>query len=399
MNHRLCTILFGLAMAMASLGLAGAEPPSRERIIIPVSDRSAEAMAKLLSEQFAEQAVVSTPPAEYGRCLVVSAAPETIQQILGMLEKLDQAREARLKERLLRMEIVEFRGAPPAPKDAGGELDQAPFLKEFQRPYQEVRRDLRSRIDEIIGIRTLELKLRDEQPAIAQVGETVPTVRGASVTAGGRFAPSYVMDSQGLIARATSQFQDDGQVLVTLDVEESRQAPDSEGQALIPNEKASPVIKGKQIFSAKTTVVFAPGETQGLAVWYSPSQTEPMHRVVLATLDPPAPEPRRPPVGRTEPRPPSTPPSGAPAAGRDGFTPSPDTLARMANSLFKRLDTNSDGQVDQSEWDARRKPAQGFTDPLTNLETALTFPVSEANLLKAMKDRPLRPTPSSPPPK
>lgn len=399
-------ILF--APMMLSAGLSAAEEPTaRERVILPVARSSQERLAKMLSDQFSGETVVSLPPEEYGPCLVVSASPAIVKSMMELMRNLEETEKARLKERLLRIEIAEFRGEGPMGVENPSHPEAVPQLAEFNRPYTEVRAAIRARHNQLVGIRQLELRIRDEQPAVAQLGETIPFVRGVTMSAGGRSNPMFTMDNVGFIARATSRIGEDGRAIVVLSIEESRPESESDGTPLMPTEKSSPVMQCKEVFMAQTTATMTPGETQAIAVWNSAKKKEPTHRIVLVTLDPPAPVPRNsapqppsfrgrtgsiPTTPRTNERPSDSKPDGNPPAAANpassfkGGSFQEQALARM----FKNLDTDGDGQLQKSEWEARdrtvRFPPPAYFDAL---ESKLSFPTTLDDFQKTARTVPM----------
>jgi hypothetical protein len=156
--------------------------------------------------------------------LLISGAPEAVEEVRAFLGKLDQPPP------LVQME-VEI-GLAPAGENKAIESDKSAGgfrPKEKSPSAKDEPLHLTRRPDKMETMAHVRLMTLDNQPAFVQMGSRVPRVTSMSVSATGNETRSTTMDNVGLIVGITPRIDPEGTVVMQIDVEQGQVGPESEG--------------------------------------------------------------------------------------------------------------------------------------------------------------------------
>ncbi len=149
---------------------------------------------------------------------MISGPPEAVEEVLGLLDKMDRVGGMLLLE--MEMGVVPVGEAKhaesPKPKD------KSPTAK--AEPYRLLERPAKMETTGYARLVTL-----DNQPGYVQMGSRVPHVTGVSVSANGGEVRSTSMQNVGLILAVTPRISSDGTVTMQIDAEQSQLGPENEG--------------------------------------------------------------------------------------------------------------------------------------------------------------------------
>jgi type II secretory pathway component HofQ len=181
------------------------------------------------SAKGAAGASVGIVPDAVTNSLLISGAPEAVEEVRTFLGKLDQPPP------LVQME-VEIGLAPIGESKVvenkaveGGKPAESARPKEKSSPAKDEPLRLTRRPDKMETTAHVRLMTLDNQPAFVQMGSRVPRVSSMSVSATGNETRSTTMDNVGLIVGITPRIDPEGTVVMQIDVEQGQVGPESEG--------------------------------------------------------------------------------------------------------------------------------------------------------------------------
>jgi hypothetical protein len=230
---------------------------------------------------------------------------------------------------------------------AWAEFDPALFSANVQEPgagakLLEALRAAAEGQDKVYSFTEVRLAALENAPASVHFGERVNVAvsrTGVSSRESGfggapGFSTAYQQQSVGTIVGATCRVDDAGQILIDLNIEQSKMATDADGRpdtsdgggAQIPK----PVTK-----TFKTTVSVPDGQTLVLGGLLTRSGKQRRQDVMLVTARV---------IGATTARAPEAPPAREPRAGTID-----ERYQRFAESRIKPYDRNGDGSLDAEE--------------------------------------------------
>ncbi len=208
---------------------------------------------------------IAIVPCAVENSLLISGAPEAVEEVLGLLDKLDQPAGMLLLEMEIGLApIVEAKPEASAkPKAKSPAAKDEPFRLP-QRP---------EKLETTARVRLITL---DDQPAFIQLGSRVPRVSSMSVLSTGGETRSTTLDNVGLIVGVTPRIDPLGAVVMQIDVEQMQLGPESEGSpiSVARNQVVrSPRMEGTTV---QTTVRILDGQTMilGSAVQKGKSNKE-----------------------------------------------------------------------------------------------------------------------------
>jgi type II secretory pathway component GspD/PulD (secretin) len=197
---------------------------------------------------------VAIAPSKVNNSFVISGPPAAVEEVRGLLDKLDQP----MGLILLEMEIGEApvgaasstASSTPAGKSPGAAVE--PF-RLLQRP---------ANMETTGRVRLITM---DNQPAFAQMGARVPRVKDVSGSPTSGQKSSISLENVGLILGVTPRISPDGTVVMEIDAEQSQAGPENEGVPIsVAGDK---VIRSPRIdvTTVQTTVTIPNGQTIILA--------------------------------------------------------------------------------------------------------------------------------------
>ena len=207
----------------------------RQRVVYvaknaPVSDL-AQVVEQLLNVDFRGSAQII--PSTISHSLVISAAPDTLQEIVNILNELDRPSPTVSVQLLV------------AERHLGDGVERLELSQSGEQLLQKV--GLLEREDKLSVLSRLNLTTLDNQEALVQVGERAPVARSSSFSSSRGFAPgrgtgqaprgqagrsvsrprtvNYSMENVGTLFRVTPRVSTDGRIVMSLAVEMSRLVP------------------------------------------------------------------------------------------------------------------------------------------------------------------------------
>jgi type II secretory pathway component GspD/PulD (secretin) len=161
---------------------------------------------------------VAIVPCVVENSLVISGAPGAVEEVQGLLEKLD--RPAAMLQ--LDVEIGEVKAGEAKPAESSKSKEKSPQARDGS--FRLLARPARMETTAHVRLVTL-----DNQPAFVHMGSRVPRITGASVSSSGGETRSTTLDNVGLIVGVTPRIASDGAVVMQIDVEQGQVAPEKEG--------------------------------------------------------------------------------------------------------------------------------------------------------------------------
>ncbi len=192
---------------------------------------------------------VAIVPCIVENSLLISGAPEAVEEVRGLLEKLDQPAAMLMLE--VEIGLAPVGEAKPAESPKSKAKSRAAANEPFRLPQRPEKMETTGRV---------RLVTLDNQPALVRMGSRVPRVTGTSLSSVGGETRSTTLDNVGLLVGITPRIDPDGAVVMQIDVEQDQLGPENEGipiSAAGGNVLRSPRIDGA---SVQTTVRIANGQ-------------------------------------------------------------------------------------------------------------------------------------------
>lgn len=210
-----CLWLILAAAAPAQEGAAG----EKKQLVYVLKGGSASDLAGALGQLFQGTADVQVHAEASSNCLLVSAPPAVLDEVIKILGQLDRPPQSVALEVL----ILDL----PARRDEAAKLERVePLLdpRVFNGPIEDVLAKVQDlqRKGWISGLKRVRLTALDNQQASVQVGETKPMVTGSTVSRGGLASNTVTFRDMGTLVNVVPKITPDGSVQLRLTVEESR---------------------------------------------------------------------------------------------------------------------------------------------------------------------------------
>lgn len=158
------------------------------------------------------------------------------------------------------------------PRDLSGPMDQVPARVEAFK-----------KMGQISYFRRIQLTASEGQQASVSIGEMRPSVAGVTMTATGHASRSVTYRPTGTNVKVTARVASDGQVLLDLNVEDTRGHVPEDGVSLGADEKGQPVRAEEWITAKLTTKLsVASGRTKAAEVVTTSSKTGQIQTLVIA---------------------------------------------------------------------------------------------------------------------
>jgi type II secretory pathway component GspD/PulD (secretin) len=202
---------------------------------VPVADL-AQALQELAAK--VEVLLVSEPVSNH---LILSGAPEAVQSLAAVLERIDRL-PRRIEIRLLLVEV----------RDSDVKFEEGAF-DDYAAELEQLQASGAATIVSRMRLTTLE-----NQVAQVQMGATRPSVTGRVFDRGGRGSNSYVMNDEGTLLSVIPRASGDGTIVMELNIEQTRiedaeQTSADDAEDVVPSTRSTAVIN--------STVSVKDGET------------------------------------------------------------------------------------------------------------------------------------------
>jgi type II secretory pathway component GspD/PulD (secretin) len=232
-SHRL--LLAALFLLTLTRSAPAPEPAAGEtkRGVYVVKSASVKDLAGALARHFKGAAEIVAGPEGTTHCLLVSAPPAVLDEVMKTIEQLDRPPHTVTVEVML----VELPARKPDEKPRG--IDE----KTFTGPVEEVaaRVEAMQKKGEAVSLKRIQLKALEGQSSSIMIGENKPYTTGSTVTAAGIARRSIAYRNLGTQVRVTPLIAADGSVLLDLNVEDSRMQTRDNLPAVGNDEKGQPI--------------------------------------------------------------------------------------------------------------------------------------------------------------
>ncbi len=293
-------------------------PVRRKRLVLRLNNAPAEDVADTINRLLREerQGMADDPGTvpvvladAVTNSLLLSAAPEQMEEILRLAEALDR-RPPQVLVRMLIAEFAQFEvegdAAARKPTAGAGGKENAPVLglpansnfsgDELRRELQlgvlspaASQQDLQTKIRKLEKSKRLKVLSRpqflvlDSQPASLQVGRREPIIRGAAMSRGGQIN-QVDYENVGIQVGLTARVNPEGPVTMEIDIEISRVSSPEDGVAVSVMESGK-IIRAPRVVTstAQTTVTIDEGQTVVLSGLASESNSRREELLILAT--------------------------------------------------------------------------------------------------------------------
>jgi type II secretory pathway component GspD/PulD (secretin) len=243
-----------------SKGEAGSGP-QRKRVVYFVKQGAPKDLGTALSKHFRGDLDVQVLPESPNDCLLISAAPAVFGEVVKLLEQLDR------RPKLLAIELVVAETAPK--KIEGGK--QGPREKELDA------RALTGAVDEVLAkvedlkkagrigyLRRIQLAAAEGQPASVSIGEMRPTVAGLNTSSTGFISRNITYRNTGTSVKVTARVIPDRQVVMDLNVEDTRGHVPEDGVPIGTDEKGQ-TVRAEEMLMAKLATRLSTPSGQAVA--------------------------------------------------------------------------------------------------------------------------------------
>jgi type II secretory pathway component GspD/PulD (secretin) len=165
---------------------------------------------------------VAIVPDPITNSLLISGTPEAVEEVQGLLVKLDQPAGMVLLE----VEIGTLPVGEAKPVESLPSKEKSPAAKD--EPFRLPQRPEKMETTACVRLMTL-----DNQPAFVHVGSRVPRVASLTVSSPGGETRSTTLANVGLIVGVTPRIDPDGAVVMQIDVEQSQLGPENESSPIL----------------------------------------------------------------------------------------------------------------------------------------------------------------------
>jgi type II secretory pathway component GspD/PulD (secretin) len=225
---------FGLS---AGWGQQAGGPPVK-RVVYQVKHGLAGDLAVLLGKVYKAEPRVQALAAPSGNALVIGAPADTLDEVLGLLKRLDRGpRSVAIEVILAKVPAARAEGGKPAPP--GKELDEREFTGNAEDALAKLQ-NLQAR-GLIAGLKRFRLTAAENRPAALLLGENQPTTSGVAGGLGGKTARSILYRNVGTSIRATARLGEGNQIVLDYHIDNSRLRTPEDGVALGVGDKGEPV--------------------------------------------------------------------------------------------------------------------------------------------------------------
>jgi type II secretory pathway component GspD/PulD (secretin) len=227
----------------------------RKRLVYFVKHGASQDLAGVLTKHFRGEVDVQVLPDSANGCLLINVAPAVFAEVVKLLEQRDR-RPRLISLDLLIAEVASKgeEGAKPGPAEK--QLD----ARDLNGPMEEIlaKVDALKKAGRIRFFRRMQLSAAEGRPASVSIGEMKPTVAGINTTAAGLASRNITYRNTGTNVQVTARVPPDGQVLMDLNVEDSRGHVPEDGVPIGKDEKGQPVRAEEMILDKLKTNLSVP---------------------------------------------------------------------------------------------------------------------------------------------
>jgi hypothetical protein len=221
-------------------GAPSAPPPGGQqvkRVVYEVRHSLARDLAELFAKLYKSEPRVQVLAAPTGNALVIGAPSDTLDEVLGLLKRLDR------RPRSVAIEVVlaevPQRGEKGKPAPPAKEMDEREFTGNADDALAKLR-NLQAK-GLIGGLKCFRLTAAENQPGALMLGENRPMTTGVAGGVGGRISRSITYRNVGTSVRATPRLGEGNKIVLDLHIDEARLHTPEDGVPLGVGDNGEPV--------------------------------------------------------------------------------------------------------------------------------------------------------------
>jgi hypothetical protein len=226
---------------------AGASGPKLKRAVYEVQHATAKDLADLLAKLYKSEAGVETLTAPAGNAVVVTAPAGTIDEVLGLLKRLDR-RPRSVAVEVVVAEVPPRQGEKGKPAPAAKELDGREFTGNAEDALAKLQ-NLQAK-GLIGGLKRFRLTAAENRPGSVKERVSKPYVTSVVQAGNGRVTRTISYRDVGTTVDATPQVGDGQKIVLELHFTDSRRHVPEDGAVLGKDENGQP-IRATHFINAK----------------------------------------------------------------------------------------------------------------------------------------------------
>ncbi len=231
------------------------------RLVYIVKHGTAKDLASVLAAGFKGDAEVQALPDATANCLLISAVPPVLDEMLKVLEQIDRRPQTAAVE----IWILETGGKK-------GNGDKAASAEEVnEKDFTGAIADVGARVDALekkgvfVSVKRVRLTALEGQVASFTIGENKPSVAGITMRPTGAAARSVTYRSTGVKADASVHVSPEKVVTVDLKLQDSHASTPEDGVSIGADENGKPVFATEFLATTLTSKLDVPSGTARLA--------------------------------------------------------------------------------------------------------------------------------------
>jgi type II secretory pathway component GspD/PulD (secretin) len=254
------SLTFLLATCLATINAFGQASPQTERMVYPTHHLSASEAADKISALYANDkesklTIVAEPTTN---CLLVAAPPDTLREVVQILDKLDQ------RQPMVGVDVWIVSLQTAAEKGNGNSQATVAVVPGPKAKVAEQLAKL-ERDGQATVLNHIQLSTLAGSSADAQQGEHKPRITASNVTASGRVSTA-MMTNLGTSIKVLPRVVDNDRITLSLGVEKSFDGPSASG-VVVFKPATGDEVRATSTFNltANNTVTVRSGEAAALA--------------------------------------------------------------------------------------------------------------------------------------
>ena len=236
-RHLLVPVLFFGSLAIGGTAQVQDAPNSQaKRIVYVVRHGVAQDLAPVLGQHFKDDAKIQILAEPSSNCLLISASPAALDDIIKVLDQIDRPPQVVAVE-LLILVLPTSGGHDAKQPSEPMKFDE----RQFSGPIEQVMAKIESlqKNGQIGGLKRFQFVAMENQPTSLQVGETKPYVSSANVTQRGT-TNNVTYQRVGTSVELTLRVTRDNLVMMDLHAEDTGMKVPEDGVQVGTSEKGTP---------------------------------------------------------------------------------------------------------------------------------------------------------------
>jgi Flp pilus assembly secretin CpaC len=265
----------------------GAGGPKLKRAVYEVQRATAKDLADLLAKLYKSEAGVQTLAAPAGNAVVITAPAGTLDEVLGLLKRLDR-RPRSVAVEVVVAEVTPRKGEKGKPAPAARELDERDLTGNAEDTLAKLQ-NLQAK-GLIGGLKRFRLTTAENRPGSVKERGSKPYVTSVMQAGNGRMTRTINYRDVGTTVDVTPQIGDDQKIVLDLHFTDSRMHVPEDGAVLGNDENGNP-IRATHFINAKFdgNVTVRSGEAavaQGVTTQSKSGQHQTLVLVIARILGP-----------------------------------------------------------------------------------------------------------------